>query len=81
MIVTVIITGGGQVLVDVEKILEPVLAEVEGVGVVLGDVVVVVIGFAAPELDGEDVSADGVVVEAGSGEVDLLLVEVVVVIA
>lgn len=39
---TVIVTGGGQVLIDVvEKTLELVLAEVEGVG--LGVVVVVVV--------------------------------------
>ena len=39
MLVTTIVTGGGQVLVDVEKTLELALADVGGVCVGLGDAV------------------------------------------
>lgn len=76
---TVTVTGGGQVLVDVEKTLELVLADVDGVGVGLGVVVVVVVvvGSGAIGLE-DDVSIAGLVLEAGSGEVEVVVVVVVV---
>lgn len=62
-------------LVDVEKTLKLVLAEVDGVAVGLGDVFVVVCS-PENELEKEDVSAGGLVLDAGAA--GILLVVVVV---
>lgn len=79
MLVTYIVTGGGHVLVEDEKMLELALADVDGVGVGLEDGAVVLVDA---ELE-DEVWAGGLVIDAGAGELEpvpeLELVVVVVV--